>query len=95
MFVQRLRPAALAMGDKMRLAISTLERTKARLKGCVDRMKELQDRVGQVKRDGLLAVDSVSRRLAAPKYQVVILPCDGLVEIQQKENCVSLNKHIQ
>ena len=83
------------MGNKMRVANSTLERTKAKLNGCVDKMKELQDRVGQLKLDGLLAVDSVSRRLAAPKYQVVILPCDGLVEIQQKENCVSLNKHIQ
>ena len=65
------------MGDQMRLVNSTLERTKARLEGCVDRMTELQDRVRKVKRDGLLAVDSVSRRLAAPKCQVCLvkLPC--------------------
>ena len=92
-----MRPAAIAIGDKLRLADSTLESTKARLKGCVDRMKELQDRVGQVKRDGLLAVDSVSRRLAAPKYQVYSakLPCDNLEEIQQNENCISLHKRVQ
>ena len=65
-----MRPAALAMGDQMRLANSTLERTKARLEGCVYRIKELQDQVSQLKRDGLLAVDSVSRRLPATKYQV-------------------------
>ena len=74
-------------GDQMRLANSTLERTKARLEGCLYRMEELQDRVRQLKRDGMLAVGPVSRRLAA-KYQVCFVkrPCDGLVEIQQKEN---------
>ena len=86
-------PAAL---DQMRLANSTLERTKARLAGCVDRMKELQDRVRQLKRDKL-AVDSVSRRLVAPKYEVCFVSflVTACVEIQQKENRVSLHKHVQ
>ena len=94
-----MRPAALAMGDKMRLANATLERTNAKLKGCMDRIKELQDRVGHMKRDGLLVVDSVSRRLPAPKNQVcfVKLPCDVFVTVffQQKENCFSLHKLVQ
>ena len=79
-----MRAAALAMGDQMRLANSTMNNTKTRLKGCVDSMKELQDRVRQLKRDGLLAVDSASRRSAVLKYQacLVRLPCDGPVEIQ-------------
>ena len=83
-----MRPAALAMGDQVRFANSTMERTKARLEGCVDRMKDLNDRVRQLKRDGVLAVDSVSRRSAVLKYQVCLvrLPYGGMVEIQQKEN---------
>ena len=82
-----MRRAALAMGDQMRLANSIMKSTKARLEGCVDRMNELQDRVRQLKRDGLLAVDSASRRSAVLKYQacLVRLPCDRPVEIQSKQ----------
>ena len=83
-----MRRAALAMGDQMRLANSIMKSTKARLEGCVDRMNELQDRVRQLKRDGLLAVDSASRRSAVLKYQACLVrrPCDGPVDFLPKKN---------
>ena len=61
-----MRLAAGAVVDPGLRANATLERTKFSLKGCVDRMRELQELVCQVKRD-VLAPDSASRRLPAPK----------------------------
>ena len=87
-----MRPAAQTLGDRAHRANATLEGTKATLKGCVDRMKELQERFGQLKCDRLLASDSASLRLAAPNQRpsqalrqvcLMKLPCNCEVEISQ------------